>query len=76
MKRGGTDHLNAVMALVERNGEARSFHVPNVRAETLRAVLAVHASSDSHFRTDELHAYKDIGWNFASHEAVKHSANE
>ncbi len=74
--RPGAGHMNAVVALVERNGEARSFHVPNVRAETLRSVIAVHASRDSHLRTDELPAYTGIGWNFASHEAVKHSADE
>jgi transposase-like protein len=74
--RPGAGHMNAVVALVERNGEARSFHVPNVRAETLRSVIAVHASRDSHLRTDELPAYQGIGWNFASHESVKHSADE
>jgi transposase-like protein len=74
--RPGAGHMNAVAALVERGGEARSFHVPNVRGETLRAVIANHASRDSHLRTDELPAYKEIGWNFASHETVKHSADE
>jgi hypothetical protein len=39
-------------------------------------VIAAHVSKDSHFRTDELAAYKGIGWNFASHESVKHSADE
>jgi transposase-like protein len=75
--RTGAGHKNAVVALVEReSGEVRSVHVPNVRAETLRAVIARHASPASHLRTDELHAYTGIGWNFASHEAVKHSADE
>lgn len=72
----GHGHMNAVAALVERGGEARSFHVPNVRGETLRSVIANHASQESDFRTDELPAYKEIGWNFASHETVKHSADE
>jgi transposase-like protein len=75
-KLGRQGNMNAVFALVERNGEARSFHVPNVRGETLRAVLAVHASRQSHFRTDEAPAFTEIGWNFASHETVKHSADE
>jgi transposase-like protein len=74
--RPGAGHMNAVVALVERGGEVRSFHVPNVRGETLRAVIANHADKASHFRTDELPAYTAIGWNFASHEAVKHSADE
>jgi transposase-like protein len=74
--RRGAGHKNAVVALVERDGEVRSFHVPNVLAETLRSVIATHASRKSHLRTDELPAYTGIGWNFASHETVKHSADE
>ncbi len=75
--RRGAGHKNAVVALVEReSGEVRSFHVPDVRGETLRKVIARHADPKSHFRTDELAAYTEIGWNFASHEAVKHSADE
>lgn len=72
----GHAHMNAVAALVERGGEVRSFHVPNVRGETLRAVIANHASAASHFRTDELRAYTELGWNFASHATVKHGMDE
>ncbi len=32
-----------VMALVERGGQVRSFHVPNVTASTLRPIIGVHA---------------------------------
>jgi transposase-like protein len=74
--RHGAGHMNAVLSLVERDGAVRSFHVPNVKAETLRSVIAAHASPDSHFRTDELAAYRGIGWNFGSHESVKHSQDE
>lgn len=74
--KGGTGHVNPVFALVERKGEVRSFHVPNVRGDTLRSVIARHASSKSHFRTDEAPIFTGIGWNFASHGTVKHSANE
>jgi transposase-like protein len=72
----GSTHKHAVFALVERGGAVRSFHVPNVRANTLRAVLNEHASSASHFMTDEHASYTHIGWNFASHEVVKHSEYE
>jgi transposase-like protein len=66
----------AVMALVERGGAVRSFHIPNVTAKTLHPIIAKHAHSASHFRTDEWAAYMTIGWNFASHETVVHSAKE
>jgi transposase-like protein len=74
--RRGTGHVNPVLALVERDGTARSFYMPNVKAETLRAVLGSHASAKSHFMTDEDVSFTAIGWNFASHGTVKHSADE
>ena len=51
--RRGTGHVNPVFTLVERDGTARSFHMPNVRADTLHAVLDSHASPKSHLRTDK-----------------------
>ena len=74
--RKGHGHKHAVMALVERNGSVRSFHLPNIRPETLRSVIDAHVSRESHFMTDELPAYTGIGWNFASHGTVKHSEDE
>jgi transposase-like protein len=66
----------AVMALVERNGRVRSFHVPNVTAQMLRPLIGRHAHRDSRFMSDEAHIYAGIGWNFASHQTVMHSAKE
>ncbi len=68
--------LQPVVALVERGGAARSFHVPNVRADSLHRVLEKHASRASHLRTDEASVYTTVGWNFASHETVVHSRQE
>jgi transposase-like protein len=66
----------AVMALVERNGRVRSFHVPNVTARMLHPILARHAHRDSRFMTDESPIYSGIGWNFDTHHTVVHSAKE
>jgi len=67
----------SVMALVERDGRVRSFHVPNVTASTLGPILARHAHSDSRFMSDEAAVYKYIGWNFkGGHEMVNHGAKE
>lgn len=69
--------LNSVFALVERDGRARSFHVPNIQAHTLhKAINAAAVSRASHFRTDEHVVFGIIGPNFATHETVKHSADE
>ncbi len=74
--RPGGGHMNAVFSLVERNGQARSFHVPDVTSMTLAVVLERHAAKESHFRTDEAPAFKPVGRRFASHKSVNHSANE
>lgn len=65
-----------VVALVERNGEVRSFHMPTVRANTLRSVMARNISLESHLMTDESKMYTFIGHNFASHGTVIHSNRE
>lgn len=69
-------HMNAVFALVERDGKARSFHVPDIKAATLAKVITRHADPKSHFRTDEHPAYSGIGRGFATHRRVVHSQNE
>jgi transposase-like protein len=74
--RPGPGHMNPVFSLVERDGSVRSFHMPNVRGENLRSVLAVHADRASHFMTDEDRTFTGVGWNFASHGTVKHSVDE
>jgi transposase-like protein len=67
---------HAVMTLVERDGESRSFHVANVKAKTLREKIVKTVSRKSHLMTDELASYEKIGKEFANHDTVNHSANE
>jgi transposase-like protein len=74
--RRGAGHMRPVFALVERNGAARSFHMPNVRGENLHDVLGAHADTRSHFMTDEANTMVPIGHYFATHGTVKHSDDE
>jgi transposase-like protein len=66
----------AVMALVERNGEVRSFYVANVTAKTLRPLIVKTASRQSYFMTDDMSTYLSVGSEFALHGTVTHSQNE
>jgi transposase-like protein len=66
----------AVMALVERGGKVRSYHVPEVTATTLKPIIVDAIAKDSHFRTDESGVYWKIGEEFASHKTVVHSIGE
>jgi transposase-like protein len=67
---------HVVLSLVERDGKARSFHVPNVRAETLGNVLAAHARRQSTLMTDDANQYVSIGKGFTKHESVGHTYGE
>jgi hypothetical protein len=65
-----------VVALVERNGEVRSFHMPTIRANNLRSVMARNISLESHLMTDEHTIYTHVGHNFASHGTINHTNKE
>jgi transposase-like protein len=74
--RQGTGHVAPVFTLVERDGIARSFHMPNVRAYNLATVLEIHASHASAFMTDEAPVFRGVGADFASHGTVNHGHDE
>ncbi|MFW5332726.1 IS1595 family transposase [Hydrogenophaga sp. ZJX-1] len=75
-QRPGVHHKMMVVSLVERNGNKRSFHIPNVNGKTLGAVLKSQISASARLMTDEARAYKTFSKAFASHETVSHGQNE
>lgn len=70
--RGGVGKM-PVVALVERKGKSRSFHVASVTSKTLRPILEKHAHAKSDLMTDESAVYPTIGDGFARHFRVNHS---
>jgi transposase-like protein len=74
--RGGSNHKNVVMTLVERGGEARSFHVESNRRYDVEQVVNANLAKESALMTDEANWYKAVGKEFASHETVVHSKDE
>ena len=75
-QRVGWGHKNAVLTLVERGGASRTFHVEGVAMAHLWPIIRANVSPEAHLRTDEARWYFGIGQHFASHEAVKHAAEE
>ncbi|MGH9437819.1 MAG: IS1595 family transposase [Terriglobia bacterium] len=73
-KRRGYEHKMKVLALVERDGDVRSFHVPAVNAKTLRPILRQQIAAEAKLMTDEAGVYRPLGKDFASHGVVNHSA--
>jgi transposase-like protein len=65
-----------VHALVERGGEVRASHVPDVTARTLGAALEKAADRRSKLHTDDSLANLSIGKDFAEHRTVAHTLGE
>lgn len=72
----GPANKRAVVALVERGGKARVFHVATADKETVAAIIREHVDPESRLHTDESRLYVGADAHVASHEAVKHSAGE
>ena len=66
----------AVVSLVDRDGMARSFHVANVNAATLRPLIVTNVDRKAHLMTDESAVYTRVGREFNGHSTVNHSAKE
>ena len=75
-KGGGFAHKMAIVSLVERQGEKRSFHVANVNAATLAPILKAQISAKARLMTDESKVYHKLGKHFTSHESVSHARKE
>jgi transposase-like protein len=71
-----TPAKQSVMALVERDGKVRSFHIPNVTARILRPILVKHAHTDSRFISDEATGFDLAGKIYKNRATVNHSAKE
>jgi transposase-like protein len=74
--KGKFDKASKILALVERNGRTRSFHVANIDHKNLKPILLSQIAKDSHLMTDGASHYRSIGPQFAMHEAVNHTQGE
>ncbi len=65
-----------VVALVERGGRARSFHVANIHGNTIRSALVTNIDRKSVLMTDEAHHYKAVGREFTNHGHILHAGRQ
>ena len=72
---GGMDK-RAVLSLVERGGEVRSFHIDRANGERILPIVKENIARESRLMTDEARHYGPIAGHFASHETVNHHADE
>src|SRR5215207_6560104 len=74
--RSGPANKRAIVALVERKGSVRSFHVAHADKETVTKIVRENIAQESRLYTDESLLYSGSEKHFAAHETVKHSAGE
>jgi transposase-like protein len=74
--KGGYRHKNAVLSLVERGGQVRSVHVPDVTAATLVPIVNENIAKEARVMTDDAATYYNKLGDFAGHDTVNHSAKE
>jgi transposase-like protein len=65
-----------IVALVERGGNVRTFHVAVADKATVTKIVTENVVKESRLHTDESRLYSGSDERFASHETVKHSAGE
>ncbi len=72
----GPANKRPIVALVERGGQVRAFHVGNVDRATVTQLLVENIHHESRLHTDESRLYTGAEQHFVTHETMKHSASE
>ncbi len=72
----GPRNKRAIIALVERGGSVRTFHVAVADKVSVSKIVTDNIAKESRLHTDESKLYYGADEHFASHETVKHSAKE
>jgi transposase-like protein len=75
-KRGKGTEKQAVLVAVERHGPVRSALIASDKAAEISPWVEYFVQKEAHLMSDENHAYRKIGKQFASHAWVKHSIKE
>jgi transposase-like protein len=65
-----------IVALVERGGNVRTFHVANADKITVAKIVTDNIARETRLHTDESRLYTEVGKEFADHETVHHTSGE
>jgi transposase-like protein len=74
--KGGPANKRPILALVERGGRVRTFHVPVADKVTVTRIVRENIAKESRLHTDESRLYIGSDGHFAAHSSVKHSVKE
>lgn len=62
-----------VVALIERDGKARSFLMPSARRGTLQNLVRLNVAETAHLITDQYKPYRGLDKHLAKHSTINHS---
>ncbi|MFA7306230.1 MAG: IS1595 family transposase [Hyphomicrobium sp.] len=74
--KGGFAHKHAVLSLVERGGEVRSFHIDRATAAEVTPIVNANVAREAKIMTDDGRHYIHQFRAFDGHETVRHSLGE
>jgi len=74
--RTGPGGKRAIIGLIERGGNVRTFHVPSAHLDSVASIVRENVSRETRLHTDESKLYYRVGKEFAAHETVNHAAKE
>jgi transposase-like protein len=72
----GPANKRPIVALVERGGNVRTFHVPVADKDSVTKIVRENIARESRLHTDESRLYVGSDEHFAAHETVRHTADE
>ncbi|WP_370151870.1 IS1595 family transposase [Ferrovibrio sp.] len=72
----GPANKRAIVSLVERGGNVRSFHVERATKNTVLEIVSKNVTVNATLYTDESRLYTDADLYVSQHETVNHSAKE
>jgi transposase-like protein len=74
--KSGPSNKRAIISLVERGGNVRSFHVEHADQLTVTKIVNENIDRETHVYTDESRLYSRLENQVAGHEAVNHRSGE
>jgi len=75
-KSGKDGNKRPIVALVERGGNVRTFHVPVADQATVEKIVGENIARESRLHTDESRLYFNAADTFTAHETVHHTSGE
>ncbi len=73
--KAGVAHKQAVLSLVERGGDIRSFHVDKADAASIMPIVRENVAKEARIMTDDAGQYRHLHEEYA-HEVVRHKKGE